>query len=332
MPLLKVMLSTACERGCLYCAFRAGSNCCRITFKPDELARAFLAVQRARVVDGLFLSSGILRGGANTQNRLLDTVEIVRRAGFRGYLHLKIMPGAERGQVLRAMELADRVSVNLEAPTPERLQRLAPEKEFRDELLAPLRWVEEARRENPARRVGRDRWPSSTTQFVVGPAGESDLEILSTTAWLMRQLRLARCYFMAFTPVEGTPLENHPAEDPLREHRLYQASFLLQTYGFDLEDLPFGSDGRLPLAEDPKTAYARARLSEAPVEVNRAERGELLRVPGIGPRSAEAILRARRLGRLRELQDLRRLGVVSQRAAPFITLDGRQPSGQLRLF
>lgn len=332
VPLLKVMLGTACERNCLYCGFRSGLDCRRVAFKPEELARAFLTMNRARLVDGLFLTSGVIGGGVNTQNRLIETVEIIRREGFRGYVHLKIMPGAEQGQVLRAMQLADRVSVNLEAPTPERLQRLAPGKDWREELVEPLRWAEQARREVPPGRYRKDAWPSSTTQFVVGPAGESDLEILSTAAWLTRQLSLARCYFMAFTPVAGTPLEGHPAEEPLRQHRLYQASFLLRSYGFDVEDLPFGPDGRLPLGEDPKLAYARARLVDAPVEVNRAERGSLLRVPGIGPRAADAIVNARREGPLREISDLRALGVAVDRAAPFILLSGRGVVRQLRLF
>lgn len=174
-------------------------------------------------------------------------MEIVRRLGFDGYVHLKIMPGAERGQVLRAMQLADRVSVNIEAPNPDRLRRLAPAEDWRAELVEPLRWVDQARREISPRRWRKERWPSSTTQFLVGPASESDLEILGTAVWLTQQLGLARCYFMAFTPVAGTPLEGHPAQEPLRQHRLYQALFLMQIYGFDVEDLPFDGAGRLPL-------------------------------------------------------------------------------------
>jgi predicted DNA-binding helix-hairpin-helix protein len=137
---------------------------------------------------------------------------------------------------------------------------------------------------------------------------------------------------MAFKPVEGTPLENHPPEDPMREHRLYQASYLLRDYGFDLEELPFDHRGHLPIERDPKSAYAEATLSEAPVELNRADRLQLLRVPGIGPRSASSILEARRTSRLRDLSDLRAMGVVAERAAPYITLDGQRPMRQIRLF
>lgn len=333
MPLLKTMLTTACERDCLYCPFRAGRDCRRVSFQADELARVFDRVYHRRIVDGLFLTTGMFGGGANTQNRLLETAEILRhKLGFRGYLHLKIMPGAEDGQILRAMQLADRVSVNLEAPNPARLSELAPHKAFVDELMRPLRRVEEIRRDQPAHLGWNGHWPSSTTQFVVGATDETDLELLQTTEHLLRSYRVTRSYFMAFNPVEGTPLEGVPAEEPLREHRLYQAFFLLRDYAFDLEDLAFERNGRLPLDRDPKQAYAAANLSDQPVEVNRADRRTLLRVPGIGPRGAAAILAARRsASRLRELRDLRRLGILAERAAPYITLDGHRPETQRRL-
>jgi predicted DNA-binding helix-hairpin-helix protein len=284
------------------------------------------------VAEGLFLSSGIAGGGVRTQDKLLDTVEILRRKHeFKGYVHLKLMPGAEREQVLRAMQIANRVSINLEAPNTERLARLAPHKLFLDELLQPLKWADEIRRTLPPTRTLTGRWPSTVTQLVVGAVGESDVEILTTTEYVTRQLRLQRVYFSAFSPVPDTPLEHHPKENPWREHRLYQASFLMRDYGFTLEDMPFARDGRLPLDVDPKLGWARTNLAEAPVEVNRADKQTLLRVPGIGPKGVEAILRARRQGALRDLKDLRALGVLANRAAPFILLNGRQPGHQLAL-
>lgn len=332
IPLLKAMLTTACDRNCLYCSFHSNRDFRRITFKPDELAKTFHSVYLTGKVEGLFLSAGIFAGGVNTQNHLIDTAEILRaQLGYRGYLHLKIMPGAERDQVLRAMQLSNRVSINLEAPNPKRLARLAPTKQFFDELFRPLLWIEDIRLNIPHNRGWNNRWPSSTTQFVVGAAGESDLEILSTVTRLRHTANIARSYFEAFTPVQGTPLENHPAEDPLRQQRLYQASFLLRDYGFDLEDLPFSADGRLPMDQDPKIAYAQVALVEAPVEVNRADRIELLRVPGIGPKGASSILKARRLGHLRSLSDLCKLGVLAERASPYITLNGRRPPQQMPL-
>lgn len=333
MPLLKTMMTTACERDCHYCPFRAGrSQTRRVTFSPDEMARAFDDMRRAGAVDGLFLSSGIIGGGVRAQDKLLDTADLIRRSGYRGYVHLKIMPGAEREQVYRAMQLADRLSINLEAPTPERLAALAPRKGFVDELLAPLRWIEAIRREEPPHRNVKGRWPSSVTQFVVGAVGESDLELLRATHHLIHTAGLKRAYYSAFRPVAGTPLENHPAEDPWREHRLYQASFLFRDYGFDLEEMPFDGDGRLPLDTDPKRAWAEAHLRRSPVEVNRAGREALLRVPGIGPKGAEAILRARRRATLRSVGELRQIGVRTKDIEPFVLLDGRRPDYQLRLF
>jgi predicted DNA-binding helix-hairpin-helix protein len=158
------------------------------------------------------------------------------------------------------------------------------------------------------------------------------VELLTTTEYLHRQAGLARAYFSSFSPIPDTPLENHPPSSPLREHRLYQSSFLLRDYGFTVEELPFETSGNLPLESDPKLAWARRHLAHAPVELNTATRRDLLRVPGIGPKGAERILRERRRGRLRDLADLRRLRIVADRAAPFILLDGRRPARQLSLW
>jgi predicted DNA-binding helix-hairpin-helix protein len=333
IPLLKAMLTTACEMNCHYCAFHSSRDYRRVTFKPEELANIFHSIHKSGCVEGLFLSTGICGGGANTQNRLIDAAEILRhRLGYRGYLHLKIMPGAERDQVLRAMQLADRISINLEAPNPARLAFLAPRKEFYEQLLVPFQWMEEIRQKMPPPEAWNHRWSSSTTQFVVGPAGETDLELMSIVAHLTRSPGFARAYFEAFKPVPGTPLENHPPEDLLRQHRLYQASFLLRDYGFDLEDLSFTQQGNLPREVDPKLAYAEFNLMDAPVELNNADRNELLRIPGIGPRSASAIYLARRENKLQHLSQLHKLGILTERAAPYILLNGRRPPQQLRLF
>jgi predicted DNA-binding helix-hairpin-helix protein len=334
MPMLKTMLTTACERDCFYCPFRAGRNMRRASFKPEEMAKTFAELNRNNVAQGLFLSSGILKGGTSTQDRLIDSIEILRsKHQYRGYIHLKIMPGSEKDQVYRAMQLADRISINLEAANDKRLPALAPHKIFFDELLAPLKWAEEIRRTQPNYKGWNGRWPSLVTQFVVGAAGETDLELLTTTAYLYKNLRLARAYYSAFSPVLNTPLENHAPESPWREHRLYQSSFLLRDYGFDLEEMPFTQQGNLPLNVDPKTAWAAANLSETPIELNRADRRTLLRIPGIGPKTADAILIARRKGSLHDLRDLTAIGApgVAQRAAPFVLLDGKRPAHQLSL-
>jgi predicted DNA-binding helix-hairpin-helix protein len=333
IALLKTMLTSACERDCYYCPFRAGRDFRRATFKPEEMAKTFNELQRAKFAEGLFLSSGVAGGGVRTQDRLIDSIDILRnKLSYRGYVHLKIMPGTERDQVLRAMQLSDRISINLEAPNSRRLADLAPHKVFLEELLQPLQWAEEIRKTQPARLGWNGKWPSLVTQFVVGAVGENDLEILSTTAYLIKKLRLARTYYSAFNPVVNTPLENHVPENPWREHRLYQSSFLLRDYGFDLEDLPFLQSGFLPLDVDPKIAWARQNLVEKPIEINRADRRELLRVPGIGPKGVDAILVARRKSTLRDLKDLKALGVLVARAAPFVLLNGQRPIRQLSLW
>ncbi len=329
MPVMKTMLTTACERDCFYCPFRAGrSQTRRMTFKPEELARAFDELQRRKLVDGLFLSSGIIKGGVATQDRIIQTAEIIRkRYDYRGYVHLKIMPGAERAQIHRSMQLADRVSINLEGPTAQRLQALAPKKEFYDEMLGRLLWAGELRRET------EERLASIATQFVVGAVGDTDLELLSISDRLLRQVGLSRIYYSAFQPIPHTPLENTPPTPPRREFRLYQSSFLLRDYHWDVEELPFRQDGNLPLNIDPKRAWAEANLRHAPIELMKAERHQLLRVPMIGPRAVEAILSARRQRRLTDLAQLRSLGMrAPEQAAPFITLDGRRPPQQTRLF
>jgi predicted DNA-binding helix-hairpin-helix protein len=330
--LLKTLLTSACERNCYYCPFRAGRDFRRATFKPEELGQAFMNLHRAGVAQGIFLSSGIAGKGVRTQDRLIDAADILRnKLGYRGYLHLKIMPGAERAQVERTMQLADRVSVNLEAPNQARLSTLAPHKEFDEELIRPLRWIEEIRRTQPAYRAWNGRWPSSVTQFVVGPAGESDLELLATSEHLYNQLHLRRTYFMAFNPVPDTPFEDLPPESPVREQRLYQAAFLLRDYGFGMEEMPLDASGNLPLQTDPKTAWAQSALAGRPVEINRASRQELLRVPGIGPKGAQAILNSRWERRLQSLSALGKLGIDTKRVAPFILLDGKMPAQQ-RMF
>jgi len=328
IELLKVLLTNACEKDCAYCANRAGRSVRRTRLRPEELARSFDAMARKGLAKGLFLSSGIVGGGAETMEQLLQTVELVRRRyRFKGYIHLKLLPGARRDQVERAGELADRVSVNLELPSYRWLHEVAPLKE-RQELLDPLRWATEFR----AR--GRGQWAPAgqTTQFVVGAAEESDQELLRTASHLYGQLGLRRVYYSAFQPVPATPLADKPATPLWREHRLYQSDFLLRQYGFAWDELVFDGCGHLPQEVDPKVAWARAHPECYPVEVNTAPRAMLLRVPGLGPRSVRRLISARRGHRVRALGELAALGAVTAWAAPYILLDGRRPEHQLSLW
>jgi predicted DNA-binding helix-hairpin-helix protein len=325
MPLLQMMQTNACGNDCYYCAFRAGRDVRREAFSPEELARFTDQVCRAGLTRGLYLSSGVAGSADATMDRMVATAEILRtRYDFRGYLHLKIMPSSGDAAIAAAVRWADRVSVNLEAPTPEHLARLTGTKVLQHDLIQPL-----LRARAIAAAMGRR--VSRTTQYVVGAAGESDRDILRTTLRLYRDAGLARAYYSTFQPVADTPLDDHPPEDPLREHRLYQADFLLRQYGWDLADLPLDGAGRLPRRIDPKLAWARAHPEAFPVEVTRAGRSALLRVPGLGPKSVEALLAARRASVIRGEADLRRLGVSVDRAAPWIAIGGRVASVQLPL-
>ncbi len=328
--ILKAMVTTACEKNCYYCPFRAGrSQMKRLTFTPDELANSLDTLQQAGKVEGMFLSSGIIKGSVTTQDKIIDTAEIVRkRYQYRGYLHLKVMPGIEYDQLYRLMQLADRVSVNLEGPTQERLDALAPKKDFQRELLSMLQLAEQIRRTHPYEKLA-----GTVTQFVVGAVGDTDQELLSLSSRLYRQYGLTRAYYSGFSPVIQTPFENLPPTDPLREHRLYQASFLLRDYGWNVDDLPFLADGNMLLDMDPKRAWAERYLREAPVEIMTASRQELLRVPGIGPKGADAILRARRQSRITDLSHLRKLNIhAAEQMAAYILLDGHKPIMQMNLF
>ncbi len=360
VPVLKVLQSNACRNNCYYCAFRAGRDYRRAALSPDELARSVDLMYRAGVVEGVFLSSGIL-DTIKTMDQMLATAELLRgRYAFRGYLHLKLLPGTEDAQVARAVELADRVSTNLEAPAEERLAALAPQKRLA-ELVAPLRaaagvirrlrsergfgepaggdrqgiggpspHVPRPRSGGMAEPPGRGRLGMST-QFVVGPAGESDRELLATAAWLYRDVRLARAYYSPFHPIADTPLQDAPPTEPRRQQRLYQADWLLRYYHFEVAELPFDAGGQLSAQVDPKLAWARRHPERFPIEVNRAPVTELLRVPGIGPASAQAIAQARRVSALRTLGDLRRLGALAERAAPYVLLAGVRPPYQMPL-
>jgi predicted DNA-binding helix-hairpin-helix protein len=329
MPVVKTLMTSACEKDCFYCATRRGRNSLRReTFKPEELAAGFHQIHKKGLAEGLFLSSGVVGGGTRTMEKTIAAVEILRRKyEFRGYVHLKLMPGAEQGAIERALQLADRVSVNLEAPNTERLALLTSTKLFTDELLAPLLVARKLINANPAY-AGK----TMTTQFVVGAADESDREILSMVTHLYRELQLARAYYSAFSPIVDTPLENRAPTPPIRQHRLYQTDFLLRRYGFTYDDLVFDAEGNLPAHRDPKLLWALQHPERFPLEVNHVSREALVRVPGIGPQSAQRILRVRRLRHLTTIEDLRRLGADAKRAAPFILLNGKKPVQQLPLF
>jgi predicted DNA-binding helix-hairpin-helix protein len=238
------------------------------------------------------------------------------------------MPGAEFDQVERAMQLADRVSINLEAPTTERLEKLAPHKHFTEELMQSLKWIQQIRQNKSPNKGWNGHWPSSVTQFVVSAIGETDLELMITTEYLYKHLFLKRAYYSSFNPISDTPMENIPPGSPVREHRLYEASFLLRDYGFNMEELPFNQDGYLPLDVDPKYAWAVQNLLENPIEINRADKQMLIRIPGIGLKIANSILTSRVKQKIFQPEELSRYGLNLKRAAPFILVNGKSAAYQ----
>ncbi|UCC77434.1 MAG: helix-hairpin-helix domain-containing protein [Anaerolineales bacterium] len=326
IALLKVLQSNMCQNNCGYCGMRRSRNVQRCEFRADELAAAFAQLAQRRVAQGLFLSSAICGNVSSTQERMIATVELLRfKYQFTGYIHLKLLPGCEAAAVERAVQIADRVSVNLEAPNAERLARLSADKRFEQDLMQPIFLAKHFIDQD------LDSKTDLTTQFVVGAARESDREVLATVERLHRDFGLTRAYFSRFQPISDTPLENLPATPLVRQNRLYQGDYLLRFYGFTIQDLTFDGSGNLRSDLDPKMAWAQRHPEFFPVEINRASREELLRVPGVGPRSVARILRLRRQGRFRYIEDLRAIGAAARRAAPFILLDGRRPPQQLRL-
>jgi predicted DNA-binding helix-hairpin-helix protein len=336
--LMRIMQTNACSLSCGYCPTFCGGKVKRVALAPEEAARTFMDVHRRGLAQGLFLTSGVPGRPTRATDRMLATLEILRgREGFGGYVHIKLLPGAEEAQIEQAARLANRISVNLEGPGDVYVRRMAQEKDFSGDLLPKLlhagRLMREARHDPlRARAVA-----GTTTQFVVGAAGEADREILGLVARLESEHVLHHAHFSAFQPVLGTPMEGTPATPAAREFRLYQAEHLLRQYGFRFEELAFDPGGNLPLDHDPKTAWALAHPERFPLDVSTAPYECLVRVPGVGPKSAAALVRLRRGAALRGLDDLKRLGVDVMRAAYFLTLDGRRMKDtaapvQMRLF
>ncbi len=327
VSMLKVLMNNACQNDCAYCAQRAGRDTPRDRFAPEELARLFDEMVRAGQVQALFLSSGLGGNSVRAMDRMIAAVEIIRRKyRFYGFVHLKILPAAEYAQVERAAQLAQRISINIEAPGANRLAVLSTGKDFAADILTRMRWIAELVGKRNTRARGH------TTQFVVGAAGESDREIVSAADRLYGRYNLSRAYYSGFQPVPDTPLENLPPAGFVREHRLYQTDFLLRKYGFAFSEIPFEADGNLSYDTDPKTAWAGTHPEFFPLEVNKAEPERLLRVPGLGPLSVKRIVAARTQGRLRWPEDIAQLGAAASRSAPFLLFGGKKGTRQMELF
>jgi predicted DNA-binding helix-hairpin-helix protein len=315
-PVFRTLMSSKCEWNCAYCPLRSGNDAPRAALTPEELAKLFLPRFERGAVQGLFLSTGVDGDTHAATSQMLDGVEHLRtRHQYTGYVHLKLLPGASISEVERAARLADRLSLNLEAPSQDRLRRISPERDWAGDLIARLAWARDWHREGLIK-------SGLATQFVVGAAGESDRELLLTTAWLYRELDVRRVYSGAFRPAPGTPLEDALPTPFVREQRLKEADWLLRHYDFKTTELPYDATGDLPLHIDPKLAWALAHPERFPIELNTADEAELLRVPGLGPISIRRILRLRREHRFREPAHLKGLGGAAARAQDFVTFNG----------
>lgn len=311
ISLLRVLMSNQCLRDCSYCPNQISRDVPRTSFTPEELARLFMDFYRRNYVSGLFLSSGVISTPDGTMDKMLAAIELIRvKYGFGGYIHLKLIPGCSSGHIAQAVRLAQRVSVNCETPDADSLRLLSRTKDYNRDIIGAMEMV------RTLTDIERGR---QSTQFIVGAAGERDQDILSRSQEFYQRYNMLRVYFSAYVPIVDP---ERPAVPLIREQRLYQSDFLLRQYGFRLEELVF-QDGNLPLDQDPKQAWAQSNPDMFPLEVNRATRHELLRVPGIGPRSAYKIMQVRREHAISSEGELRSLGVVMKRAAPFLLARGR---------
>jgi len=329
--LLRILMTNACTFNCHYCPMRRDRDVPRTLLKPEELVRIFLSAHRRGWCEGLFLTTGIAGRPVKVMDDLIHVLELLReRHFFRGYIHVKMIPGADAAQVERITALATRVSLNLEAPCGESLTSIAPEKSFATTIAT----LEDARshviRGRQAEAAGRPRddfhpggTAGMTMQLVVGASPDTDRSIIGKVAELYAGGGIHHAQFSAFRPIRDTPMEGVRAAPVLREHRLYQVDHLLRRYGYGADEVVYGDDGNLPLSLDPKVAWALRNPERFPVEVRTASRSQLMRVPGVGALSARRIVEERGRTVIRELADLRRMGVAA-RAAGFLMLGGRR--------
>ena len=333
VTLLKVLMTNRCVYDCKYCVNRRSNDTRRAQFTPEELAELTIGFYRRNYIEGLFLSSGVLRSPDYTTELMIQSLRILRETyRFNGYIHAKAIPGAAPELVERMGFLADRLSVNIELPSEMGLKTLAPDK-TKGAILAPMKQIQTRAAQGKEELVKYRHAPKfapagQSTQMIVGATQDSDLHILRLTQGLYDRYQLKRVFYSAYVPVvENALLPARDTKPPLlREHRLYQADWLLRFYGFRAEEL---LDDRTPDFNplvDPKCSWALAHLDFFPVEVNSADYETLLRIPGVGVTSAKRILVSRRAGRI-QIDDLHKLGVVMKRAQYFLTCRGRMVEG-----
>jgi putative DNA modification/repair radical SAM protein len=332
ISLLKILLTNACNYDCLYCVNRASSNVPRARFTVDEVVKLTLDFYRRNYIEGLFLSSGIIRNADYTMEQVVSVARRLREQHhFRGYIHLKTIPEADDALITEAGKYADRLSINIEMPEETSLARLAPEKDARairrtmGRLRLKLEEADEDRKAATRAKPARFAPAGQSTQMIVGADAASDQTILDTSANLYGSYKLKRVYYSAFSPIpdasRSLPLHAPPL---VREHRLYQADWLMRFYGFDAGEIVDPAKGMLSLDIDPKLAWALRHRERFPLDIARASREELLRVPGFGAKAVDRIIAMRRVTSIR-LADLARLHIPRSKALPFVILGDHRP-------
>ncbi len=320
--LFKTLLSNVCTNDCKYCPLREQMDVRRCSLRPEETAKVFLDYYNQRKVFGLFLSSGVLGSADATMDRLNGVARLLRKKhGFRGYIHLKIIPGASDAAIEEAVSLSSAVSLNIETPGEKRLAKVSKKKRYIQDIIEPIKLISRL-----TGRGSRYQRVKQTTQFIVGAAGEPDAEIVKYMYGLYERLKMHRVYFSAYQKglgdesIDGERTgEEKPTDILMREHRLYQVDFLLRKYGFKESDIVFEKNENLSLTIDPKEAWALRHPEVFPMNINRASRFALLRVPGLGPVTVKRILEQRKSGTIRHIEDVGKVGVRMKKAKQYLT-------------
>lgn len=323
VPLFKILMTNECNNDCAYCTNCRGHKYQRARLSPDSLAQIFMKYYENNQVEGLFLSSGIIKDADTTMEEMIEAAHILRnKYSYNGYIHLKIIPGTSKDYIKHAMQLADRVSINIEAATKDGLSDLSSTKNYDKDILKRLDWIDNLhRRDHSLASSGH------TTQIIVGANDESDEDILKQVYNLTKKYDVLYNYFSSFTPVKGTPLENHEANDNKRTGRLYQTEYLFNQYNFTLDDIILDDDGFLDTNNDPKYNIALANKEDYPIDVNTASYKELIRIPGIGLKSARRIRHMQKQGeKIESLKQLQEIGANINKCKTFVKVGGSYQS------
>lgn len=322
--LLKTLLSNACLNDCKYCPLRSDSNINRCTLHPEEVANVFMEYLRKKKVFGLFLSSGVIGSPDYTMDKINAAARILRyKHNFKGYIHLKIIPGASDAAIEDSVSLANAVSLNIETPGKKRFEILSRKKDYANDIIRPLKLISKLTQKGM--KYGRVK---CTTQFIVGASNEADSEIIQYILKLYEKLKLQRAYFSAYQKGLGHPdipgerqILSNPNDILMREHRLYQTDYLIRQYGFKSDDIIFDQNGNLRLDKDPKELWSERHPEIYPVRINKADKELLLRIPGIGPKTAAMILKMRRFRNIVRLEDIGLKGKIVQKASRYVVFE-----------